>query len=178
MPKRVRSLVATKRIAKKKQGALARVLELQSLCFIEKDAIVFKIEDKAVYDISLAKCDTYDKIIGWQILLSDKGWVDRGLLVRFTEVACDYHGLRFLIHSLEFRIPTSITQNTSVCHCVPAFAFMPLIVGASPAIIPIRILVFHKKKKPFSTWVCQVHHSLNLGSFGLGYCPGRQGLST
>jgi hypothetical protein len=102
MPRKTKTLTAVKKakktsksraLTKRRQSVIERVMELPTLCYIEKDAIVFRIEDLAFYDISLRQCDTYDKILGWQVLLSAKRWVDNDILFRFTTLACDYHNL-------------------------------------------------------------------------------------
>jgi len=102
MPRKTKTLTTTKQrnkttqsraLTKRKQGLIERVMELPTLCYIEKDAIVFRIEDLAFYDISLSQCDSYDKILGWQVLLSAKRWVDNDILFRFTTLACDHHKL-------------------------------------------------------------------------------------
>jgi hypothetical protein len=60
-------------------------------CFIEDGSIIFR--DGKGYDIPLAQCDTYDKILAWQLQLSTKNWMTLELLMQFTLIACDYHHL-------------------------------------------------------------------------------------
>jgi hypothetical protein len=60
-------------------------------CFIEGGSIVFR--DLAGYDIPLAQCNTYDKILGWQLQLSTKQEMTLDLLMQFTLMACDVHQL-------------------------------------------------------------------------------------
>ena len=73
--------------------ALQRLHDLSDLVSIEKEAVVFKIEGREVYDISLSELDSYDKIIGWQIFLLTKQWVARDVLIRFVMIVCEHHGL-------------------------------------------------------------------------------------
>ena len=60
-------------------------------CYIEGGSIVFR--DGADYDIPLTQCNTYEKILGWQLQLSTKQWMTLDLLMQFTLMACDSHQL-------------------------------------------------------------------------------------
>ncbi|HEY5884664.1 MAG TPA: hypothetical protein VIT88_08250 [Pyrinomonadaceae bacterium] len=61
-------------------------------CFIEDGFIVFR--DGAGYSIALDRCNTYPKILGWQMQLSPKQWMSLDLLMQFTIIACEHHGLQ------------------------------------------------------------------------------------
>jgi hypothetical protein len=67
-----------------KKSVIEEILEPSELCFIKEGSIVFRIEDKEVYDVHLSKCDTYPKIIGWVIHLSEKTWMTSRLLFFFN----------------------------------------------------------------------------------------------
>ena len=71
--------------------AIADLRDRPNRCFIDEGYIVFR--DGAGYDIPLAKCDTYDKIFGWQLQLSEKQWMTLDLLMQFTIIACENHQL-------------------------------------------------------------------------------------
>jgi hypothetical protein len=57
----------------------------------EYDAIDIKIDDKFItlrgdYPISLSRCDTAEKILGWLLHLSEKNWFDRGFQTKFVSM--------------------------------------------------------------------------------------------
>lgn len=62
-------------------------------CFIQDGAVMFKVTETHTYEIPLADCDTYSRIIAWQLHLMEKNWITTDLLVSFTLHACDYHHL-------------------------------------------------------------------------------------
>ena len=71
--------------------AMADLRDRPLRCFIDEGSIGFR--DGAGYDIPLTKCDTYEKIIAWQLQLSTKQWMTLDLLMQFTLIACDHHEL-------------------------------------------------------------------------------------
>lgn len=73
------------------KDVISDLLDRPHRCFIEEGSIVFR--DLAGYDIPLAQCNTYDKILGWQLQLSPKHGMTLDLLMQFTLIACDYHKL-------------------------------------------------------------------------------------
>ena len=73
------------------ESVLADLLDRPRRCFIEDGSIVFR--DLEGYDIPLAQCNTYDKILGWQLQLSTKRGMTLDLLMQFTLMACDSHQL-------------------------------------------------------------------------------------
>jgi hypothetical protein len=73
------------------EDVLSDLLDRPQRCFVEDGFIVFR--DLAGYDIPLSKCNTYDKILGWQLQLSPKQGMTLDLLMQFTLIACDYHKL-------------------------------------------------------------------------------------
>jgi hypothetical protein len=71
--------------------AITRLEDRPRRCFIEEGHIVFR--DGAGYSIPLAACDSYDRILQWQLQLSEKQWMSLDLLMQFTLMVCDHHGL-------------------------------------------------------------------------------------
>ena len=78
-------------------GWLERMKKRVEYCHIEDNAIVFRIDitddQSTTYEVPLFKCDTHEKIIGWQCHLSEKNWMTLDLLIQFTLLACRHHGL-------------------------------------------------------------------------------------
>jgi hypothetical protein len=66
--------------------------ELERLCYIDGDAIVFDAHGSQ-YDILLTQCASYREILKWVTHLSRKSWMRLDVLHRFVYLACDYHGL-------------------------------------------------------------------------------------
>jgi hypothetical protein len=73
--------------------SIANLPKRAERCFVDGGFIVFRLEDGTDYDIPLAQCDSYAKILAWQFHLSSKRWVTKDLLMQFTIIACDYHRL-------------------------------------------------------------------------------------
>lgn len=77
--------------------SLADLRERNQRCFIEEEFIVFKIDlgddSSTKYEFPLSDCDTYEKVIGWQLHLSEKQWMTLDLLVQFTLIVCEHHNL-------------------------------------------------------------------------------------
>jgi len=59
--------------------------------YIDYGIIRFKV--RPYYAISLYRCRTKDEILMWVYHLSKKNWVNRRVISRFIELACDANDL-------------------------------------------------------------------------------------
>jgi hypothetical protein len=50
---------------------------------------------KDIYDLPLDRCRDYKEILGWAHHLSNKSWVEPGLLRYFISLACEANGIKF-----------------------------------------------------------------------------------
>lgn len=69
--------------------------ELEVIVSIQGDYIT--ITKGGVYDIPLAGCDTYKKIVAWTIQLTDKSWMSAQIVNRFVKLALEAHNLDYPI---------------------------------------------------------------------------------
>jgi hypothetical protein len=67
--------------------------ELDRACHINGDKIVFDVKGLTDYEIPLARCDTYEKIVSWTTHLAEKDWVTVDILRHFISLACSHHDL-------------------------------------------------------------------------------------
>jgi len=70
-----------------------RIKQQAESCFIEEEFIVFKFWEDNTYEVPLAECDSYKRILQWQLHLSEKQWITMETLIGFTILACDHHQL-------------------------------------------------------------------------------------
>lgn len=59
--------------------------ELDKIVRVEDGFIVINVHYK--YNIEISRCDTYEKIVGWVLQLSEKTWMTKDVLEHFVKKA-------------------------------------------------------------------------------------------
>jgi len=77
-------------------GYLEREEELSRIVTIDETHIIFQIPGDhidAEYEIALNTCKTPEQVVSWIFHLTEKQWVDRGILRRFIKLASHHAGI-------------------------------------------------------------------------------------
>ena len=62
--------------------------------FIDNDGdIVFKLPTGSIYEIEKTRCNTFPKIIGWVMHMTEKNWVTIEAIRKFIYLAAETNGL-------------------------------------------------------------------------------------
>lgn len=87
-----------KTIAELEADYKRHIAELDSLCRVDGDYIVFQFQESGDYEIALSRCNTYEKIVWWTFHLTEKNWMTLPVLRHFIRLACVHHGLQEECH--------------------------------------------------------------------------------